>query len=204
MCVQCKNDIVSEPFVQCLVCLKLTSVSNLCTRCRTDTGMTEAWCVGVRDDGLKSLLDRYKFDGARQAGQTAVDLLDARLPLLSASCVIMPVPTAPAHRRVRGFDHMAIIGKQLARRRSLAYSEVLATDRTDTQHFKTRRERQVAITGRFHMRRPVPKEVLLIDDIYTTGSTLQACVALLRANGALSVSVAIIARQTLDESDDLW
>lgn len=204
LCQQCKNDIISEPFAQCLVCLKPTSVGSLCERCRTDGCFTDAWCVGVREDGLKTLLDRYKFDGAREAGRVAATLLEAHLPLLPASLVVVPVPTASAHQRVRGFDHMAVIGTRLAHLRGLSFSEVLATDRTDTQHFKTRLQRQTATTDTFHVHRPVPEDILLVDDIYTTGSTLRACAELLRASGARRISVAVIARQTLDERGDLW
>lgn len=204
LCQQCKDDIISEPFAQCVVCLKPTSVTNLCDQCRQRTGYANVWCVGTRDTQLKALLDRYKFDGVRQAGRVAAEVFDARLPVLPGSYVVVPVPTSPKHQRVRGFDHMAIIGRQLARMRDMSFSGILTTYRSDTQHFKTRQQRQKTAAQGLGVQGAVPQHVLLVDDIYTTGSTLRACADLLRHHGAQTISVAIIARQTLDESDDLW
>lgn len=204
LCQQCKDDIISEPFSRCAVCLKPTSVSNLCAQCRSHTGYADVWCVGVRDTQLKALLDRYKFDGVRQAARAAAELFDARLPILPSSYAVVPVPTSPRHQRIRGFDHMAMIGTRLARMRSVPFSGVLTTARSDTQHFKNRQQRQKSAAQGLGIHGPVPQNVLLIDDIYTTGSTLRACADLLRRHGALNISVAIIARQTLDVNDDLW
>lgn len=204
LCEECKNDIVSEPFSQCLVCLRPTSGANLCMRCRQDTLYENAWCIGVRDGALKGLLDRYKFDSARRAGREIGSLLASRLPLLPQHLVIVPVPTSAGHRRARGFDHTALFSKHLASLTGLSYQEVLATDRTDTQHFKSRSQRHVAAQTGLRIKRSVPEHIMLIDDIYTTGSTLRACTRLLRQNGAVSVSVAVVARQTLDGRGDLW
>lgn len=203
LCEECKNDIVSEPFSQCLVCLRPTSGANLCMRCRLDTLYENAWCIGTREGALKGLLDRYKFDSARHAGQEIGSLLATRLPVLPQHLVVVPVPTSAGHHRARGFDHTALFGKHLAFLTGLPYREVLASDRTDTQHFKNRSQRHVAAQTGLRVRRTVPEHILLIDDIYTTGSTLRACAALLCQNGAVSVSVAVVARQTLDERGDL-
>ena len=65
LCEYCHYDIVSEAFHRCIVCLKPTVDTNLCSRCRPAAVYDDAWCVNERSDGLKELIDRYKFDRAR-------------------------------------------------------------------------------------------------------------------------------------------
>lgn len=198
LCDICKNDIISEPFSRCLVCLLPTFGSDLCTSCRHTSGIEDAWVVGAREHALKELLNRYKFDAAIEAATICTQLLDTSLPLLPIDTVVVSVPTASARRRVRGFDHIAVIAKRLAHMRSLRYADVLERTGSQTQHFKSRAERLKTAGASLEVRRTVPEVILLVDDIYTTGATVQACVKLLKQNGAKKVFVAIIARQTLD------
>ena len=204
LCDSCKNDIICEPFSACLVCLHPTIDDNLCKTCRHKTGVERGWCVGAREASLKYLLDRYKFDSAKEAGRKCVELLQQRLPLLPEDLVIVPVPTSPTHRRLRGFDHTLYLARILAAQRKLAWSQLLIRRDNETQHFKNRVERLKHPTKSLEVRGRVPQSVLLVDDIYTTGATLGACVQKMREAGVKRIFVAIIARQTLDEMSDLW
>lgn len=203
LCESCKNDIESEPFSDCLICLKPTSSDNLCTLCKNATGFAGAWCLSTRDKQLKALLGRYKFDSAVQAANVCVELLDRYLPLLPSSLTVVPVPTAPSHQRVRGFDHTALIAKRFARLRRLPYQNALAKSASHTQHFKSRAERLRTAADSLSVSKNAPESVLLFDDIYTTGATVQACSRKLYSAGTQQVFLAILARQTLDDPYDL-
>ena len=203
LCDLCKNDIISDPFSQCIDCLKPTVQSNLCAPCRARGCFDDAWCVGARIDTLKSLLETYKFSAARGAHEVCAELLLSQLPMLPDSSVIIPVATAPAHQRVRGFGHMELIARRLAQQRGLSFSYVLHRTNNETQHFKSRKDRLGLSPESFGVAGHVPGVVLLVDDIYTTGATLRACAQVLRNHGAKQVFVAIIARQILDEGNDL-
>lgn len=204
LCHNCKNDIIYDPFERCLVCLKPTADSSLCNVCCTGLGVEGGWCVGIREGALKGLLDRYKFNSAREAGYLCADLLDTSLPLLTDDVVVVPVPTSPAHIRTRGFDHTGLVANAFARKRGLLYKPLLTRRSNDTQHFKSRSERLAAAANSIEVTMTAPPTVLLIDDIYTTGATLGASCLELQKAGVKHIFVAIIARQTLDESSDLW
>lgn len=161
------------------------------------------WCVGTREGALKGLLDRYKFHSARAAGGLCADLLDSRLPMLGEDVVVVPVPTSSAHMRTRGFDHTGLVASTFARKRGLRCMTVLSRRSNETQHFKSRSERLTATTGDIEAVASPPAAVLLIDDIYTTGATLKASSRELQKAGVERLFVAIIARQTLDETSDL-
>jgi ComF family protein len=200
LCQSCKNDIISEPFSRCLECLQPTSSQNMCSLCRKKLRIEAAWCVGLREGAPKQLLARYKFASARDASRVCVDLLDATLPLLPSQTVVVPVPTASAHVRVRGFDHMGRITAPLAKQRHLLHGQILQRLDNTTQHFKTKQDRIKTAAQGLEVRGAVPHTVLLVDDIYTTGATVRACVTALRQAGAERVYVAIIARQAIDEN----
>jgi ComF family protein len=204
LCQICKNDIVSDPFSCCLLCLGPTMDGDLCKKCQTTTGISGGWCVGTRQGHLKALLDRYKFDSARQAGRLCGELLSEQLPEFPESFTVVPVPTSPAHQRTRGFDHTALVARRFAELRQLPYQQALTRVDSGTQHFKTRTERLQTAARGLGVRGNVPETVLLVDDIYTTGATLMACAGKLREHGVKQLFVAVIARQVLDEGNDLW
>lgn len=171
--------------------------------CRSKGYFTDGWCVGARADTLKKLLETYKFSAAKETSGVCAELLDAQLPVLPPDCVIIPVPTASAHRRVRGFGHMELVARRLAKRRELPSLLVLQRTDNETQHFKSRKERLQLSAKSFRTATAPPETILLVDDIYTTGATLRACAQVLRSHGAKQVFVASIARQVLDDVDDL-
>lgn len=203
LCDLCKNDIISDPFSRCVDCLGPTMQSNLCTSCRSKGYFDDAWCAGARADTLKQLIDTYKFSATRGASDVCAELLCAQLPVLPPACVIVPVPTASAHRRVRGFGHMELVAHHVAKERKLPFSTTLQRTDNQTQHFKSRKERLKLSAESFRTVDSVPEVILLVDDIYTTGATLRACAHVLRSHGAKQVFVAVIARQVLDEVNDL-
>jgi predicted amidophosphoribosyltransferase len=154
--------------------------------------------VGPRDGALKRLIDRYKFGSAVAAHRECVDVLDRRLPVLPTTLTVVAAPTIPAHVRARGFDHTALIAKALATRRGLAYQRVLARrGGAGTQHHRNRRERLRWAAEGLQVIAPAPSDVLLIDDVYTTGATAAACTAALRQAGARNIYIAVLARQEL-------
>ena len=171
--------------------------------CANGYGLAGAWCVATRSDSLKRLLDRYKFESAREAGTVAASLLDARLPLLDKGIIVTAVPTAGSNRRSRGFDHTAQIARRVARLRDMTYKPTLRRRDNTTQHFQKRADRLKLSADSFEVTGNLPDKILLIDDIYTTGATVRACADALKSAGAKEVYVAIIARQTLDEAAHL-
>lgn len=203
LCPTCKNDIVSEPFSRCLVCLKPILSGNLCQACVRTSPLDAAWCVAPRQGTIKALLDTYKFSSARDASRVCSDLLLDTLPLLPAPTIVVVVPTASSHQRSRGFDHTALIARRIARARGLPYRSSLRRVDNQTQHFKSRADRLKVTIKSFEVHGDVPEVILLVDDIYTTGSTLLSCARVLKKHGAKQVFGAVIARQVLDEGNDL-
>jgi ComF family protein len=109
---------------------------------------------------------------------------------------IIPVPLHKTRRRERGYNQSEEIARALAKSLNLSLrSELLLRLRhTSTQTKKTRTEREENMQNAFSCPFQLKDEkVLLVDDVITTGSTVEACIRSLRQAGAGSVDVFAIA-----------
>ena len=204
MCLSCEDDIIEQSFDCCLLCLKPCYGNNLCRRCRPTVAYEAAYAVGWRHESLKTLINNYKFERAQAGAAMLADLLDRRLPVLPSDTVVSYIPTIPAHIRQRGFDHMKLIADGLAHRRRLESMPLLTRQSYAVQHGASRQQRLKQAQEAF---RPIDKTVegpiLLIDDIFTTGATVVSAGQVLRTQFKKPLILAIIARQPLDDLDDL-
>lgn len=156
--------------------------------------------VGERSEVLRRLVDQVKFNRATAGIRDLADMLDKVLPVLPPETTVVPVPTLPSHARIRGHAHVERTAKELARRRGCQHAAVLRRRTKTTQRgaSKTKRREQAkrafAVTHRLDPNRTW----VILDDVVTTGATLQYAAKELRSAGATRVVVAAIARQPLD------
>lgn len=195
LCENCKYDIASEPFSQCVACLRPTVAMALCGAHRLP--YQKAWVVGERREVLDTLIDRYKFGHERANHRQLADLLGAVVPLLPAETVVTNVPTIQRHIRQRGFDHAALIARRFARQRGLAYRPTLRRQTNTTQFGASKAERERQACEAFAPRTDLEAErpYLLIDDVFTTGATLRYAAEQLARAGAKDIWIAVLARQ---------
>ena len=150
---------------------------------------------------LRRVMHRLKYTGASRVAEPLASCTAPalhRLMSISGPAVLVPVPVSEARRRRRGYNQAALIVRMLASRAQMAVAEPLARSReTQAQHRLNRAARARNLRGAFTVdaRRPVPEEVILVDDILTTGATLDACAEVLLAAGARTVYGFAIARE---------
>jgi ComF family protein len=121
----------------------------------------------------------------------------ARLrPLLPTGrdVVIVPVPTATSRVRQRGYDQAKLLARALSRQARLPYLDCLARTGQAHQHGASRSQRLRQLTAAFRVRRQRAvrgSHIVLIDDVVTTGATLEAAAAVLHAAGATRVEAVV-------------
>ena len=112
---------------------------------------------------------------------------------------VTAVPLHPSRYRARGFNQSAVLAEKLARRMSVPFRAGLVRRirPTDTQTGLTAPQRTDNVCGAFKTGlffRPRGRKVLLVDDVMTTGATVNACAKALKQGGAAAVYVVTVAR----------
>jgi ComF family protein len=113
--------------------------------------------------------------------------------------LIVPVPLHRRRRRWRGFDQAALLARTVARYTLFGYAEGLERTRDTPQQARTRSraERMTVLQEAFRTTRPsalANRDVILVDDVCTTGATVAACASALRTAGVASVTALVYAR----------
>ena len=198
----CRSCLEAEKQHHCRVCVICGQPCANGYACRRHALPYEALdCVLWRRGAVARLIDDYKFHRVRAASGVLARILDELLPEYDASTVVVPVPTAPANIRKRGYDHILLIAQQFARRRGLRVERPLVRQTNVTQHYaRSAAERRKQAQQFFRacgVRADVP--YLILDDIFTTGSTIAAAAQTLRAAGARDIRVGIVARHGNDK-----
>jgi ComF family protein len=143
----------------------------------------------------------FKYGGrpslGRHLGRLMADATD-RLFESSAFDLLIPVPLHPTRERERGFNQAALLAREVGRRCGLPVGHRLLRRVKSTQtQSGGRRDREANVKGACQVARPERVQdhrLLLVDDVLTTGATVNECAKALLAAGAAEVAVYTLAR----------
>jgi predicted amidophosphoribosyltransferase len=156
-----------------------------------------AWSPFAYETVARTVVAALKSNGALALAAVMADELAARAPPALLSGTLVPVPAHGRRRRRHGFNQAATIARALALRTRLPVSDVLVSAAPrPPQVGLERRARLVNAHGSVRLRRGerAPRRALLVDDVYTTGATLDACARALLGSGSDSVTAITFAR----------
>lgn len=153
---------------------------------------------------VQKLLHQLKYRGHREISEFLGQWMGARLAEESFPLGIEAVVPVPLHKkklRSRGFNQVEDFGKEISRSLDIPYMDnvLLKGSFTTTQTLKARLSRWGNIEETFILANPDlihNKHVLLVDDIITTGATLEACSSVLKQAGGVKISIASMALVT--------
>ena len=191
-CVQTILPVVSR----CYRCRKLTPRFRTCPACRKSSKIFRLQVGTTYDATAKQLIAKLKYDGA-QVAAIEISSFIFRLTTFTKDCVFVPVPTATTRVRRRGYDQAKLIARSLAKKHQLPYFDCLM--RSGQTHQiganRQRRLKQLADAYRINGLYDVTSmHIVLVDDVSTTGATLEAAAQCLKSAGAKRVEAVVFAQ----------
>ena len=202
LCEKCGADILSPTEHLCPVCSHPMQGLIVCPNCEGKCWHLSTIVPGCRYEGLlRELIQRFKYGRDQSLMRPLGDLMlpalrDPRLAGKNFDAIV-PVPLHPLREREREFNQAALLAIRLAKKTGLPRLQLLKRTRATVPQARFDRVHRLEnLEGAFEIRRPVEEgaAILLVDDVTTTGTTLNACAAALMEAGAGEVCAVTVAR----------
>lgn len=148
-------------------------------------------------DLAKDLVQHMKFNPSRSVAEVLARQMTQSLPYLSEGTLVCAVPTSRVRVRQRGFDHCQILAREIAGMKGLRHQPVLIRYGRSKQVGSKRENRISQVKGVYvanHKYSIKDRNILLIDDVVTTGATISEAATELKKAGAKSVDACIFAQ----------
>jgi ComF family protein len=223
VCDSCWNQLPAQSGTLCRICgedLGIATFSTGCPRPEEDCvcqvcrlappPFRRAVAYGVYQGRLRGLVHALKYEGTTPVADGLGQRLAAAIASLAAEApsemLVVPVPLHRSKQSSRGYNQVELLTKAALKsmrrshpawRLTLASGALSRSRATESQFELTLRQRRLNLSGAFSVPeagRVKGRDVLLIDDIYTSGATARACSKALLTAGAASVWVATLAR----------
>lgn len=199
LCPDCRADL---PWLgpACPRCaLPLSRPGQACGHCQAHpSGLDRCTALFSYAPPLDALVQQFKFGQRLYLARLFADLLAERMLDCARPDCIIPVPLHPSRQRERGFNQALEIARPLARQLGCAldYTSCRKIHSTPIQSRLTAAQRRHNLRGAFAMQRPLHniRHVALVDDVMTTGSTLETLAKTLRAAGVEYIEAWVCAR----------
>jgi ComF family protein len=199
LCTVCSNTLLAAP-ERCYRCQAVSLGFLTCPACRQTSWLASVRIAAIYEAAAKNLIWKLKLAGT----QSAAGIMARRMAVLMANlpppAIIVPVPTASSRVRRRGYDQARLLARELSRQTRLPYRSCLVRIGQTHQHGLARRQRLSQLAAAFRVSRagiPGKAHVILVDDVSTTGATLEAAALVLRAAGADRIDAVVFARPLL-------
>jgi len=199
LCPVCALELASPLPARCWRCQKLSLGSKTCSTCRRYAPLNFVWVAGEYESGLKSAIHGFKFNRQRGLAHPLAALLYDKLPVYKNPPLVVHIPTATIRRRARGYDQAELLASALGKIAGWRHVPLIRRQGQVRQVGAKRQTRLAQLEGAFRIIRPEyvrEREILLVDDVITTGATAAVCAKELKTTGAKSVSAVVLAQKS--------
>ena len=217
-CVACKKPVAHQDNHICEECLQSIKIST--EKCSICSGLLEAGkcifcserkvyidkniCCFDYEGAIKNLMAGYKFRGHKRISKVFSTLFINSVVDMPKADIITWVPMTKKKVWKRGYNQSQVLAKELGKQYRLKYLKLL----DESKEALVQRELNIAerffnILGRYtvlNKSRVLGKSIILIDDVFTTGATINECARVLKEAGAEKIFSITIARSTIKKT----
>lgn len=200
LCDECRAVIRVDKTGLCPVCKRISDYGRTCPACRHKSDLTGVMILGPHKDVLKALIWKFKYKYVVDIGHPLAELVCARFGnfLRDKRFLISYSPISREHLNKRGYNQAEILAKNISDKLGLKCEKLLSkSNHVDSQVGHSRAERLRNMKGKIGYIGPIEitnHKVLIVDDVYTTGATLEECAKVLRAAGYREVWGLVLSR----------
>lgn len=195
LCRKCITQVPPWNDLVCPYCL-FSNDTGLCLSCQKKTYLHDILIATDYDTHLvKKALHAYKYDGIRGL---AIPLAHFLLPHVEnvTALPFVSVPMHPRRKKQRGFDHLALLLDHLSQHAPIDRWQGLERIKYHKPLMgKTAEERKKEIHGAFRVASKPPPRIVLVDDVMSSGATLEECAKMLTFAGCDAITALVLARK---------
>lgn len=199
LCKKCTDEIVLIKRQLCPICKRLSDQGKVCLRCKSKSNLAGVLvCAHYKDGPLKEAVHTFKYDFISSLAKPLSDLMVICLKEnnFKKDIVIIPVPLHTFRIWQRGFNQSHLLSKEISNK--LDYSintdlkRVKNTKNSQASLSKSERIKNISNSFDYFGEKLIGKTVLLVDDVYTTGSTIEECAKVLKTKAKAKFIYAIV------------
>lgn len=199
LCARCQSRIEPPPTPACIRCGHPVATESLCPVCQaTPSHLDRIAASAIFAPPLREAIHELKYNNGRSLARPLGAHMVAYWQKRGFSAdIIVPVPLHRARLAERGYNQAALLARVLGQATDIPLDEkaVVRHKATQQQALLNASERQENVKDAFSADDQVTgKRIVLVDDVATTGATLEACATALRAGGATNVWAFTLAR----------
>ncbi len=200
--VLCPDCLDSFSFIRPPTCKRCGKPCNIevddCKECRNRFKFSTARSLGLYEGNLKTAIHKFKYKNARGLAAIFADMMTGLVSDFDDVELITYVPLSRKKELKRGFNQAHLLAQEIAERTNLICDATLMRVAEEVDQTKlSLKQRKKNVRGAFVVdeKKDVSgKSLLLIDDVFTTGSTVDECSKILLKAGARNLSILTIAR----------
>ena len=202
LCKKCFEKIVQVKAPFCPFCYKLTPQGQYCSRCQRYYNLTGVIIAAHYENPLKEAIHKFKYDKIKELAEPLAGLLIERLQLgfPRGDLVLVPIPLSKKRQLERGFNQAKILTERTGSEFDIPLlDDILFRIKDRPAQVELRgRERRENVKGVFAVRGDIEqiknKTILLMDDVFTTGATLNEAAKVLKRARARNVWGLVLAK----------
>ena len=182
---------------------KAAPIAVFCRQC-DDHHFDKASAIGIYEKALAASIVQLKSVPSIPARLSAMVRVAKNVAALNNIDSIIPIPLSRFRRLQRGFNQAEIIAEGISRSLNIPVDKHTLTRKLHTPMHRIgmdKKARELTVKNAFEITRPKlieGKNILLVDDVFTSGATASSCAKVLKKNGAVSVKVFTLARAIMN------